>query len=39
MCHPDPVGFHGMPLAIVVVPNITLEKLKFHYVLNRMYHI
>lgn len=25
VCHADPVGFHGMALAIVVVPYIALE--------------
>lgn len=28
VCHPDPVGFHGMALAIIVVPYITLEREK-----------
>uniref|UniRef100_A0A3Q1HP11 Uncharacterized protein n=1 Tax=Anabas testudineus TaxID=64144 RepID=A0A3Q1HP11_ANATE len=26
VCHADPVGFHGMALAIVVVPHITFER-------------
>lgn len=26
MCHADPVGFHGVALAIVVVPHIPLER-------------
>uniref|UniRef100_A0A4W6CGA1 Uncharacterized protein n=1 Tax=Lates calcarifer TaxID=8187 RepID=A0A4W6CGA1_LATCA len=26
VCHANPVGFHGMSLAIVVVPHITLER-------------
>lgn len=28
VCHADPVGFHGMALAIVVVPHIALGKRK-----------
>ncbi len=26
VCHADPVWFHGMPLAVVVVPHIPLER-------------
>lgn len=26
VCHADPVGFHGMALAIIVVPHIPLER-------------
>lgn len=26
VCHADPVGFHGMALAIIVVPYIALER-------------
>lgn len=28
--HADPVGLHGMTLTVVVIPNITWNKIKHH---------